>query len=613
MNDFLLLMISLSLSGSLVGLTLILLKPLLRCFSKKWHYYIWLLVIVRLLIPFSLDVNIVGEMFQQVETHFTAQYAQIEEPSESGGIVLSENTLRPDAEKNGKGVIAKTDTISACWENHIWGALWLIVAIALLLRKIYGYRQLVKTVRQENQIINDHQLLNILQTVSAELGIKEKVPLCSNPFIQAPMLTGIMKPMIVLPARAVSSPELECIFRHELTHYHRRDFLYKWLTEITVCLHWFNPFVYMLRKEINKECEFSCDEAVVSRMSNKERRTYGDTLLNSINLNQIVRKDIVSLSLTEDGNLMKERLGAIMQYKQKSKSVIMIAVVLTLLLLFGAVFAGAYTVKASENTDANTSLNPIRISSKTLEAGGKISLGSQQLQANTQCKASLAWKGNGELTVLCTSADGSGTFYPVHNGKPTSFQIATTGKYTVAIRNEGTEAIKDITGSITFSKEGAKGQSGTVVYENVEMRRYKGEGGHPYIHDILTNNTKKKIKSYQVGMLAFDKKGNPLKINWYSTETKPKSTFYYSYRDEQIISPGKTFDVFGGWSLNIYGQDKAVAKIAYVLYCNKSIKFTDGTLWKNKDFTKWRTKFEGKKVNVKTLKSYYPYIEHIVI
>ena len=96
MNDFLLLMISLSLSGSLVGLILILLKPLLRCFSKKWHYYIWLLVIVRLLIPFSLDVNIVGEMFQQVETHFTAQYAQIEEPSESGGIVLSENTLRPD-------------------------------------------------------------------------------------------------------------------------------------------------------------------------------------------------------------------------------------------------------------------------------------------------------------------------------------------------------------------------------------------------------------------------------------------------------------------------------------------------------------------------------------
>lgn len=70
MNNLLLLCLSLSLSGSLAAFTLILLRPILRRFSKTWQYYIWLLVILRLLIPVSLDINIVGRLFQQAETRF---------------------------------------------------------------------------------------------------------------------------------------------------------------------------------------------------------------------------------------------------------------------------------------------------------------------------------------------------------------------------------------------------------------------------------------------------------------------------------------------------------------------------------------------------------------
>ncbi len=73
MNDLLLLWLSLSLSGSLVAVTLILLKPLLQRFSKTWQYYLWLLVILRFLIPFSPEVSIVGGLFQKVETHLNVQ------------------------------------------------------------------------------------------------------------------------------------------------------------------------------------------------------------------------------------------------------------------------------------------------------------------------------------------------------------------------------------------------------------------------------------------------------------------------------------------------------------------------------------------------------------
>lgn len=78
MHNLLLLWLSLSLSGSMVIVMIFLLKPFLRRFSKTWQYYIWLLAILRLLIPFSPNVSSVGDLFHQVETHFTAQYTPAE-------------------------------------------------------------------------------------------------------------------------------------------------------------------------------------------------------------------------------------------------------------------------------------------------------------------------------------------------------------------------------------------------------------------------------------------------------------------------------------------------------------------------------------------------------
>ena len=77
------------------------------------------------------------------------------------------------------------------------------------------------------------------------------------------------------------------------------------------------------------------------------------------------------------------------------------------------------------------------------------------------------------------------------------------------------------------------------------------------------------------------------------------------------ILPGETFDEFGGWSLNIFGTDANVAKIAYVLYCDKEIECKDGSLWKNPDFENWRASYEGKKIDVKLLENYYPYVQAV--
>lgn len=166
----------------------------------------------------------------------------------------------------------------------------------------------------------------------------------------------------------------------------------------------------------------------------------------------------------------------------------------------------------------------------------------------------------------------------------------------------------DITDSVSSNDKTTE----TVVYDSVEMRRYEGEDGHPYIHNVQTNHTAQEITGYQRGMLAFDKNGNPLKIDWYSLDTELDRAYFYLYEDSLAeIAAGNTHDVFGGWSLDIMKEDTNAANIAYVLYCNKELTFADGTLWENPDFEHWRSTYEGKKVDVVNLENYYPYAHQI--
>lgn len=626
MNNLLLLWLSLSLSGSLVALTLILLKPLLQRLSKTWQYYIWLLVILRLLIPFSPDLSIVGGLFQEAKTLFAVQYTPVEELPEikPSDFTDTQNILGLKNNIQQNPLVAVTDLTFA--RNYVLGTIWLAIAIILFIRKMYGYGQFMKAVKKESNIVFDGQLLTVLQEVRAAMRIQKKITLCTNSLVRAPILIGIIKPTIVLPTEAIKKSELVYIFRHELTHYRRMDFLYKWLAEITVCLHWFNPFAYWVRKQINQDCEFSCDETVISCLGDTERHAYGETLLNSIVVNNLGRADIVSLSLNEDGKLIKGRLNAIMQYQRKSKFSVFIAAVLTVVLLCGTVYAGAYTEVAVENVKASTATSPIRISNKDLAPGGKISLGSQSLRSGTTCQVLLTWTGNGKLTVLCTSSKGIEKSCSIENDKVSTFQIDVDGEYTIAVKNSSISKNENVNGSITFEQSAAKPQSQdtdnpaqsntstvrTVVYENVEMRRYEGENGHPYIHEIKTNNTAKKVVGCQQGMLAFDKDGNPLKIDWWSCDTELDKTYFYLYEeDSAVIASEETSDVIGGWSLNFFGEDLAVDKIAYVLYCDKEITFEDGTIWKSPDFEKWLATYEGRKTDVNVLKNYYPYEQKI--
>ena len=346
MSEFIKILLSLSVSGALLLLLILGLKPLYKNkFSKRWQYYIWIVVALRFLLPFTPDTTIIGSLFEKFDT-----------TAITNEIPTNPNVPVPADTGNSKAEPIQTNreiTTAAMREPvdkyvclfFIWSAL----ALVLFVRKVTVYQGFIQYIKAGNKEVSDIKILNLLSDCEEKLKIKTRVELSCNPLIASPMLIGFFRPRIILPAHEWEDKELSYIFVHELIHYKQRDMFYKWLIQIVVCVHWFNPFVYLLEKEVNKSCELSCDEKVISILNEKAKREYGDTLISFLKSNNLYKSSLASVTLTEGAEQLKERLGAIMKFRKKSKAIIAITAIFTAAVCVCFFVTGAYAAPSAAN------------------------------------------------------------------------------------------------------------------------------------------------------------------------------------------------------------------------------------------------------------------------
>ena len=346
MNEFIKILLSLSVSGALLLLLILGLKPLYKNkFSKHWQYYIWIVVALRFLLPFTPDTTIIGSLFEKFDT-----------TAITNEIPTTPNVPVPADTGNSKAEPIQTNreiTTAAMREPFnkyvclffIWSAL----ALVLFVRKITVYQGFIQYIKAGSKEVSDIKILNLLSDCEEKLNIKTRVEISCNPLIASPMLIGFLRPRIILPAHEWEDKELSYIFVHELIHYKQRDMFYKWLIQIVVCAHWFNPFVYLLEKEVNKSCELSCDEKVISVLDDTARREYGDTLISFLKSNNLYKSSLASVTLTEGAEQLKERLGAIMKFREKSKVIIAITTIFTVAACVCFFVTGAYAAPSVAN------------------------------------------------------------------------------------------------------------------------------------------------------------------------------------------------------------------------------------------------------------------------
>ena len=347
MNEFMKILLSLSVSGTLLLLLILGLKPLYKNrFSKRWQYYIWIIVALRFLLPFTPDTTIVGSLFEKPGTTVI-----------TNEIPTSTNVPAPANTDNSKTepIQADRDITAAMREPFnryvCLFFIWSIFALVLFVRKITIYQGFIQYIKAGSTEVSDIKTLNLLSDCEEKLNIKTRVELSRNPLIASPIVIGFFRARIVLPACELNDKELSYIFAHEIIHYKQRDMFYKWLIQIVVCAHWFNPFVYLLEKEVNKSCELSCDEKVISILDDKAKREYGDTLISFLQSNNLYKSSLASVTLTEGAEQLKERLGAIMKFKKKSKGIIAITAIFSVLVCVCFFVTGAYAASPATNNN----------------------------------------------------------------------------------------------------------------------------------------------------------------------------------------------------------------------------------------------------------------------
>ena len=358
MSRLLFLYLGCSLSATLLMILLFLGKPLWKNrLSKTWQYYIWLLVIIRLLVPFSPTPGVIG---QRVEWEAGRQAAVLPEnfPAEKPQQeILGEPTpIEPnqDFEQN----MDRMEERPLHLISYLW-VLWLLPAAMMLMYQIISYYRYLRLVKKASLPVTDPEIQKICRQVETALKQRQVTALYSCKAVVSPMVVGVRKPCIMLPSEEFSSSQLSYIFLHELTHWKRKDILYKWLLQAAVCLHWYHPLVYLMRRECDRACELACDEAVVRGLMPEQRKDYGDTLIASMRAGHGQARPAAALSMCESVHTLKERLGAIMQIRKSSRIQKAAACFFTLavsgaLLLLGGFSAEAMEKKIPQQPDTAT-------------------------------------------------------------------------------------------------------------------------------------------------------------------------------------------------------------------------------------------------------------------
>jgi beta-lactamase regulating signal transducer with metallopeptidase domain len=306
-----------SISGSVIALLLFALKPLIKNrLPKSSQYYLWLIVIAVLLVPVSKFVTIpqYAEHIPPVPIYSIVEWNVISTQEQNERImnIQQENPIITDFSSQESPLSGIVDAAFVIYP---------IGVAAILLYQLIAYMIFIKKTLRGSRVSD----------------IECKIPVYFNTKATTPMLVGLFKPKIILPDREYSDEQLQAVLLHEMTHLRRKDILVKWLSMIACAVHWFNPIVWLVRREIDRACELSCDEAVIAKLDASGRQTYGDTLIYVA----ADHKPHTALAMSESGRNLKERLRAIMKNKKRTRIAVIVSVVLLVFVAGEAIVLGA--------------------------------------------------------------------------------------------------------------------------------------------------------------------------------------------------------------------------------------------------------------------------------
>lgn len=183
----------------------------------------------------------------------------------------------------------------------------------------------------------------LLRDVCSGFGMNRRVDLRQSPMVESPVVFGLFRPVILLPADLagqMSLQDLRHVFLHELSHVRRHDVWVNLLAGCVQAAYWFNPAVWLALRLLRNDMEQACDAAAVAHLSTDERRAYGSTLLQLTDPSPVLLPAVGRLGIAENRAQLTERISRLMSLRRGSAlQVAAIAGLMTLITLAGTLRA----------------------------------------------------------------------------------------------------------------------------------------------------------------------------------------------------------------------------------------------------------------------------------
>ena len=344
------LMLSLLKWSVIVGaaaLLLTLFKPLLdRRYSAKWRWGAWLVMAVFLLLapvrwesfaPRTADGPPVVIEVPKVEVSVSRQEGISFQRPQGTVPPPSVPAVRPA----GTGPQIRNRTFPL---EELLMTLWIAGAALFLLYHGLGTWFFTRKARRWSRSAGEEPL-RVYGEVCREMGVRRPPVLRVSPEAGSPMMMGLLRPRLMLPTEDIGERELAFVLRHELTHHRRHDLWYKLALLLANGMHWFNPLIFLLRREAERDLELTCDDAVVARADAETRRAYSETLLASVHRQKGLSRAVLSTHFYGGKEVMKERFRNILGKRGRKWGGLALALV-----LLGTVAAACtFGVKASQD------------------------------------------------------------------------------------------------------------------------------------------------------------------------------------------------------------------------------------------------------------------------
>lgn len=342
-------LLQMSFLGTVIILLIVVLRAvLINRLPKKTFLILWWIALIRLLVPFSIkSVTSIYSLLQSI-------YSDINpvRTAQTTTFLPIHGNMPEIANGLSEAMVQRTESISIL--SVIWLAGLLLCFGFFAVSYIKCYREFRFSLPVEN---------DILEAWKEKHPLKRSLSIRQTETIAAPLSYGMIRPVILMPKNTEwkNIYQLRYVLEHEYVHIRRLDMLTKLIMIAAVCIHWFNPLVWVMYILFNRDLELSCDETVVRRFGMDIKSVYATALISM----EEKKSGLTPLCNSFSKNAIEERIRAIMKIKKTSKFAVIISAVLVICVTGGFATSASSLEKktetAQENGETTVALNEVNI------------------------------------------------------------------------------------------------------------------------------------------------------------------------------------------------------------------------------------------------------------